>query len=137
MIKFILGLMMVSGAWAESAPEVYRPGDRFHFIGDFSPGNPFEWDTDTISSNVRVRSSAVVFELDQGVDVEIRDVTVLCRGGQICDRIRDVDVNDGRPTRIHFRRELLVEAITVRARPRGFSVPPPRVNVYLEVWDGW
>lgn len=117
--------------------QVSRPTERYYFIGDFDSGNPFGWDTETVSSTVRDWSSGVVFELERGVDVEIANIEIICSRGRVCDRLRGGQVVDGRPLFIRFRRDLDVTAIRVRAKPHGFSVPSPRVNVYLESSNGW
>lgn len=135
MILLLLACTAGFSTWASSDYEPLRPKERFFFIGDFSTGNPFGWDTDTVQSTARMRSSAVVFELERGVDVEIREITVTCGGGRVCDRMRGVDVRDGRAIRVWFNRDLYVESITVKAKPKGISVPPPKVNVYLQAAD--
>jgi len=137
-MKFMMLLFAcVFGVLATADSQVMRPHDRYYLIGDFETSNPWNWDTDTVTSNVREWASGVVFELDRGSDVEIRDITITCSRGDVCDRIRGGDVDRRRPLRIRFRRDLDVASVTVRAKPRGFSVPPPRVNVYLETWSGW
>lgn len=135
----VVFLMLVSlfGLGAAADSDVAYPKDRYYLIGDFNTGSPFNWDNDTVNSNLREWSSGVVFELDQGSDVEIRDIEVTCSRGFVCDRIRGGRVSRGRELRIRFRRDLDVVSITVRSKPNGWSIPPARVNVYLQTRSGW
>ncbi len=133
----ILVLISLFGLVAGADSQVSRPHDRYYLIGDFEASNPFNWDNDTVTSDVREWTSGVVFELERGVDLDIREIVITCSRGDVCDRIRGGVVSDRRPLRIRFRRDLDVISISVRSKPRGFSVPPPRVNVYLESRSGW
>ncbi len=134
----ILTLVSVFGVLAGADSQVMRPHERYFLIGDFESSNPFNWDRDSVTSNLREWTDGVVFEVERGTSVEIRDITVICSRGDVCDRLRGGTADDRRPLRIRFRRDLDVASISVNSKPRGFSVPPPRVNVYLtESRGGW
>lgn len=133
----ILAIVSVFGVLAGADSQVLRPHDHYYHIGEFETSNPFNWDRDTVTSNVREWTDGVVFEVERGTAVEIRDITIICSRGDVCDRVRGGTADDRRPLRIRFRRDLDVASITVNSKPRGFSVPPPRVNVYLESSSGW
>lgn len=135
-ILLMCTLCLCSG-WAVADAGAIRPTDRYFFIGEFESGNPFNWDNDTVSSNVREWSEGVVFELDQGQDVEIREITVTCSRGDVCARLRGGDVARNQPLYLRFRRDLDVAHIQIRSKPLGFSVPSPRLSVYLRVRRGW
>jgi hypothetical protein len=134
----LLALLSLSGFMAAAdTQEVMRPGDRYQYIGEFDTNNPFKWDDDAIFSNVRDWSRSVVFDMRSGpMEVEIADITIICRRGNVCDRMRGGVVSERRPIRFRFRRDLDVAQVVIRSKPRGFSVPPPRVEVYLET-DRW
>jgi hypothetical protein len=130
-------LLSVLGLTAVADSEIMRPGDRYVYIGEFDSNKPFGWDEDTIISNVRDWTDGVVFDVRRGIDIEINDITIVCSRGNVCDRMRGGVVGERRPMRIPFRRNLDVAQVIVRSRPRGFSVPPTRVDVYLETRRGW
>lgn len=130
----LLTLLSLAGfaATATMDSEIMRPG-RYEYIGEFETNNPFKWDDDAIFSNVREWSQGVVFDMRMGgMDVEIAEIAIICRRGNVCDRMRGGIVGERRALYVPFRRDLDVTQVVVRSKPRGFSVPPPQVDVYLE-----
>lgn len=132
-MKYALLVLFALGTLTASA----RPGDRYVLIGSFESTNPFNWDNDTVTSNLRDWSEAMIFEIDRGGrDIQIRDIVVNCQGRPNCFRSRGGTLTDSRPVRVQFRRDMVVESIQVQSKPSGLSIPPTRVNVYLEVARG-
>lgn len=130
-MKIALALLFVFASAAASAR------DRYEFIGSFESTNPFNWDNDTVTSRVNDWSKALIFEIDNGgVDIEIRDIVVNCHGRPRCFRSSGGTLTDRRPVRLQFRRDMVVESVQVRSKPSGLSLPPTRVNIYLEMDDG-
>ncbi len=137
-MKHIVLLVLSLFATAALADaQVMRPSDRYVFIGDFTSATPFGYQEDNIMSNVREYARGVVFDVQRGIDVEISDVEIICSRGNTCDRMRGGLVSERRPLFIPFRWDLDVAQVIVRHKPRGFSVPPVRVDTYLELSRGW
>ncbi len=136
-MKFVFALLaaiaFMGGSLTASAA---RPDSRYQYIGSFDSSNPFNWDRDTIHSNINDWSEAMIFEIDRGNDVEIRDLVVDCQGRPNCFRSRGGNVDKGRAVRVQFRRDLVVRSISLSSKPSGFSIPNTRVNVYLELARG-
>lgn len=132
-MKLVFAFLALAAFAGGAMTATARPGNRYVFIGSFDSSNPFNWDNDTVHSNVNDWSEAMIFEIDRGNDIEIRDVRVDCRHRPNCFRSRGGSVNKGRGVRVQFRRDLVVETISVQSKPHGWSVPPTRVNVYLEL----
>lgn len=132
-LSIVLGLFLLSGS------TFARPGDRYEFIGSFESTNPFNWDTDSVTSRVRDWSRALIFEIERGgVNIEVRDIVVNCHGRPRCFVSRGGTLTDRRPVRLQFSRDLIVESVQLRSKPSGLSLPPPRVNLFLEMADrGW
>lgn len=133
-------VLLVVGLFAYAAfadAPMSRAGERYVFIGDFNSGMPFGYTEDNLSSNIREYTRGVVFDIQRGIDVEISDIDIICSRGNICDRMRGGMVSERRPLFIPFRWDLDVAQVVVRHKPRGFSVPPVRVDTYLELWRGW
>lgn len=135
-MKFAFALLALLAFAGGAMTATARPGNRYVFIGSFETSNPFNWDRDTIHSNVNDWSEAMIFEIDRGNDIEVRDVRVDCHGRPNCFRSRGGSVNKGRGVRVQFRRDLVVQSIEVQSKPQGWSIPNTRVNVYLELARG-
>src|SRR5436853_47508 len=80
--------------------------------------NPFSWDNDAVSTSYREYWYGVVFELDQGTDVELGSITVTCSSGRICYSagLRDY-VQRGRAVYIGFPNWLDVVTVAVKSKP--------------------
>lgn len=134
---FVIGALSMVSATASA-----RPGGgggnhgggtgRYEFIGSFESSNPLSYDRDTVESNLNDWTQAMIFELDRGNSIEIRDITVNCFRRPRCAYSRGGTLNGGRGVRVAFRRDLMVESIQVESKPKGINIPPARVNVYLE-----
>lgn len=113
-------------------PRPPRPAPSTILIGSFSSGSPFNWDNDTVRNSHGGRWYSIALELERGSDVEVSEIQVNCRRGRVCyyARVNDV-LSQRRLVWVDFDHALAIESVRVRTKPSGISIPPARVNVYL------